>query len=162
MCQKVSMWLKYNASSYLTPRWFIVMSVCLAWPGYSACTQRSKPPTLLSESPCFCNVVSPKAASSECLCLCWWERIHPLSERVWGWTSCPLLSQLRWESLHLSEICSHCFSVSSRFTVNQNVCLSSELLKNSAVMCRFSFIFQVKIFLSCEHNAQSSQWVTEE
>lgn len=55
------------------------------------------------------------------------------------------------------------YSVSSGFRVNQNIRLSSEHLKNNAVMFGFSFfIFQVKVFLSCEHTAQSSLWVTED
>lgn len=47
--------------------------------------------------------------------------------------------------------------------MNQNMRLSSEHLKNNAVMFDFSFfIFQVKVFLSCEHTAQSSLWVTKD
>lgn len=96
----------------------------------------------------------------------WRESIHWV-KRCRGEASCPLLSQVRWESMHLLEALLfwhlpdlHSYSVSTGLRANQNIRLSSEHLKNNGVMFDFSvFIFQVKVFLSCEPTAQSSQWV---
>lgn len=173
------MWLKYTGSSYLTPRSFIVMPVRLAWLLCLPHSDRNLLPCkhhlLLWESPCFYYV-----CSFSYLLHVWtqevqsvsvpFKRIHPLSQEVSDWVSCPLLSQLRWESMHLLEALlflhlpePRSYSVSSGFRVDQNIRLSSEHLKTNAVMFDFSFfIFQVKVFLSCEHTAQSSLWVTED
>lgn len=166
------------------PTWLqghLLLCQCV-WPGYSAyhtVKETSYPVNTTFSSGralAFIKSIHPRISY---LCIVWtqevqsvsvpFKRIHLLSQEV-SWVSRPLLSQLRWESMHFLEAPffqhlpeSRSYSVSSGFRVNQNIRLSSEHLKNNAVMFDFSFfIFQVKVFLSCEQTAQSSLWVTKD